>query len=148
MDKGCSSKAFFQSLHATRKKNSCLRVRKLDGSWTHSFSDLQDECHNYFQKLFSAPGSPSNQVIDARTEFLQYVSGIVELDDALTLERPFTDTELDNALFHLSKYKSPGWDGLMVEFYISFWDDLKEVLLQMIKMSGKKISYRTLGSMA
>ena len=55
-------------------------------------------------------------MINARNEFLQYVSGIIQQDDALTLEMPFTDTELDNALLHLSKHKSPGWDGLTVEF--------------------------------
>lgn len=48
MDKGCSSKSLFQGLHASSHKNSCLKVRKLDGSWTHSFSELQQECHSYF----------------------------------------------------------------------------------------------------
>lgn len=34
----------------------------------------------------------SHQVIDARTEFLQYVSEIVQMQDALSMESPFSNT--------------------------------------------------------
>lgn len=54
------------------------------------------------------------------------------MDDVLSLELPFTDNELDNALSHLGSAKTPGWDGLTVEFYLAFWDDLKDVILSMI----------------
>lgn len=36
--------------------------------------------------------------------------------------------ECFDALKHMGKDKAPGWDGLTVEFFISLWDDLKEVV--------------------
>ena len=54
------------------------------------------------------------------------------MDHALPLEQPFSAKELHDALFHLGKGKSPGWDGLTAKFHLAFWDDLKQVLLAMI----------------
>lgn len=44
------------------------------------------------------------------------------MEDDLKIE------ELDIAINRMSKGKSPGLDGLTVEFYIFFWEDIRELL--------------------
>ena len=46
-----------------------------------------------------------------------------------------TIADLENALFTRSIGKSPGNDGLSVEFYKLFWDDIKFVLFDSFKYS-------------
>ena len=132
LDKGCSSKLFFQGLHAHKRNCSCLRVRRLDGTWTQSLFELDLECYDHFQRMFASPAAPTQPVIDAREVLLTQVQPILTMDLALPLEQPFSAKKLHDALLHLSKGKSPGWDGLTVEFYLAFWDELKHVLLAMI----------------
>ena len=111
-----------------RRKSSCLKVQKLDGNWTQSLFDLNHECSDHFQ---NSP-APNQSVIDARQALLSHVQPIMPPDEALSLEHPFKEEEIHNALLHLGKGKSLGWDGLTVKFYLAFWDGLKYVMLQMI----------------
>lgn len=78
LDKGCSSRSFFQSLHAHRRKLSISGLKLEDGSWTQTLSDLHHECLLHFLNLFSSPGNPTNQVLQARMQFIQHVSPIVK----------------------------------------------------------------------
>ena len=71
-------------------------------------------------------------MIDTQQALLRHVQPIMLQQDALYLDQPLTAKELHNALLHLGKGKSPRWDSLIVEFYLAFWDDLKDVMLQMI----------------
>ena len=65
LDKGCSSKTFFEGLHAHKRKSSCLRVRRIDGTWTQSFSELDYECYDHFQRMFASHAAPTQPVMDA-----------------------------------------------------------------------------------
>ena len=52
----------------------------------------------------------------------------------VSLEGPLTMNEISNALFKHSKTgKSPGNDGLTVEFYRTFWKELREPLLAALR---------------
>ena len=101
-------------------------------------SGLQHECLLHFQNLFPGVHHASSQEHQARQRLLQHVTPIIHMTDAARFELPFTETELEEALHHLGKSKSPGWDGLSVEFYLAFWEDLKDVLLQMINMAWQE----------
>jgi hypothetical protein len=50
-------------------------------------------------------------------------------DKALSIE------EHADCIFSMSKGKSPGNDGLTVEFYQFFWTDIKELLFESLKYS-------------
>lgn len=55
-----------------------------------------------------------------RHTFLSNCSPIIQPHDGDRLELPFTSDELEAALNHLGKGKSPGWDGLLVEIFMTF----------------------------
>ena len=83
LDKGCSSKSFFHSLHTLKQKSSPLNVRRLDGTWTQSLSELDHECYDHFQRMFAAPTQP---MIDAKKVLLTQEQPILTMDQALHLE--------------------------------------------------------------
>lgn len=55
---------------------------------------------------------------------------IVTIDEDLkkTCDSNLTREEIKTALFSMKKGKSPGIDGLSVEFYVHFWDIIQEPL--------------------
>ena len=114
MDKGCSSKSFFQGLHTHRQKCSYLKVRKLDGTWTQSLTELDHECQDHFQYLFAAPSAPTQSMIDNRQALLTHVKPIMQQHDAFSLEQPFTAEELHDALLHLGKGKASEWNAIWI----------------------------------
>ena len=48
------------------------------------------------------------------------------------LEQSITLIELQTSLKDLKKRKTPGCDGLSVEFYITFWENIKELVYESI----------------
>ena len=75
---------------------------------------------DHFQNFFAPPPAPNQLVLDARHALLSHVRPIMPPDVALSLEQPFMEEEIQNALLHLGKGKSLGWDGLTVKFYLAF----------------------------
>lgn len=53
----------------------------------------------------------------------------------LRINSPFTLPEFYDALKDLNKNKSPGTDGLTPEFYLTFWEDLKDEFMESIEYS-------------
>ncbi|KAI5083821.1 hypothetical protein GOP47_0003564 [Adiantum capillus-veneris] len=113
-------------------RDSISRVKKSDGTWTSSKLDLAQEIVSHFLSLFMAPSSPSSSDLAARSCFLDVVQPIMDHQQAADFEGCFTEEELLNALKAMAKGKSPGWDGLTVEFYLRFWEQFKDILLSMI----------------
>ncbi|XP_073107305.1 uncharacterized protein [Elaeis guineensis] len=52
-------------------------------------------------------------------------------NNAASLEQPFTEEEIRQAVFNLLKGKAPGPDGFPAEFFQRFWDLLKPDLLRL-----------------
>lgn len=129
MDKGCSSKKFFKSLHQSRQNESIHRVKLASGLWTTSKSHLAQSMSVFYKALFEAPLPPDCQVLHARQQLLHFVIPIVSQQEASRMERPFTSQELDQSLKDLGQWKSSGWDGLTVEFFMAFWDIMSDPLL-------------------
>ena len=56
-------------------------------------------------------------------------------EEANNLEGEITEAECKNALKNMKLNKSPGSDGIPVEFYITFWENIKQMLLESINSS-------------
>ena len=68
-----------------------------------------DDCQTFFEKI-----KVYSTIIDET--FRQH------MEDKLRVK------ELDIAIGRMSKGKPPGLDGLIVEFYIQFWNDIRVLL--------------------
>lgn len=68
--------------------------------------------------------------------------------EAASLDALISLDELKDALTFMKRGKSPGWDGIPPELYLSFWDQLGQPLLNMINHSIRVGSFNNSTNMA
>ena len=73
------------------------------------------------------------------SDFVTHIPRLVNDEDNSRLLNPFTEEEINNVIWKMEPYKSPGLDGFSIHFYIICWDIIKVDMYQMIKGSLKKI---------
>ncbi|CAC5423430.1 unnamed protein product [Mytilus coruscus] len=71
---------------------------------------------------------------DKAKEILEYISEKVSDEDSENLETDLTLHEIKSSLFGMSKNKSPGPDGLTVEFFCNFFHLFGEIFLKIFKV--------------
>ncbi|CAM4560726.1 unnamed protein product [Caretta caretta] len=117
MDRGSR---FFYALEKTRgakKHVTCLLAE--DGTPLTEPAEMYGRARAFYASLFSLdPTDPS--ACRVLWEELPTVSA----SDQDRLELPLTLAEFSEALRHMPTNKSPGMDGLTMEFYRMFWDVL------------------------
>jgi hypothetical protein len=59
------------------------------------------------------------------------IEGALSWAEAITLVEPFSEQEIKAALDDMNTNSAPDPDGLPTEFYKSFWDQIKESVLEM-----------------
>ena len=57
-------------------------------------------------------------------------------DECLLCEGELTENQLYNTLKNIANNKSPGNDGLTKDFFLSFWDDIKNIYIISIWTTG------------
>ena len=80
----------------------------------------------YYKKLYDEEGA--SRLLDNENIF--NTNDIPQITDSQRdrLEQPLIEKELLTALRNLKNNKCPGSDGLSVEFYKTFWDEIKSYL--------------------
>ena len=131
---------------------------------TKSFFNL--EKRNYFSKNMKAVKNKDGHIIKEQHKILQeqqrfyrdlYTSNdktifnltpktdetLVTKEQYITLDQPISTEELHKALLSMKDNKCPGSDGLGKEFYVTFFDDLKESLVELYSHCYKigKLNY-------
>ncbi|CAM2097649.1 unnamed protein product [Caretta caretta] len=120
----CGSR-FFYALEKTRgakKHVTCLLAE--DGTPLTELAELCGRAQAFYASLFSPdPTDPS------ACRVLWEELPMVSASNRDQLELPLTLAEFSEALRHMPTNKSPGMDGLTVEFYHVFWDILSPDLV-------------------
>ncbi|CAM4605598.1 unnamed protein product, partial [Lepidochelys olivacea] len=117
MDRGSR---FFYALEKTRgakKHVTCLLAE--DGTPLTGPEEMCGRARDFYTSLFS-PDPTDPDACEVLWEELPTVS----VGDRDRLELPLTLAEFSEALRRMPTNKSPGMDGLTVEFYRAFWDIL------------------------
>ena len=98
-----------------------------DSSGTEVFSlpEIINAHSDFYTELFSR----GNINLDSQQNLFSYVTARLSDSDRTACEGPLTLAEATEALRRANRNKSPGADGLSVEFYSHFWDSLGEVLV-------------------
>ena len=107
------------------------QIMKENEEITTDESEILKEIQNFYQKLYTAGDRIDKKYVD-NLEIL-----VIPLVLREELERPIEIQEISVALSQLKNQKSPGCDGLPVEFYKVFYDKLKpflhELYLEIVK---------------
>lgn len=102
-------------------------LRESDGSIVSSSTDL---CHtlSFYSLLFAT--SPTDSSI--QSSLLGNLTSALSPDQAASCEGCLTNEECLAALLGMARRKTPGLDGLPMEFYVKFWDVLGSDLVDVL----------------
>lgn len=125
---------FFQNLEQNHQTNNIINCL-LDSNQqlNKDNSGILSTVCDFYKKLYSSKNIKNSDIdeyvnkIKTPYQLQEHESSICDSD--LTIEECFT------SLSEMKKNKSPGHDGLPMEFYLTFWDDVKQLLLNSYKHS-------------
>ena len=108
-------------------KNTIKKLKKNDGSYTKTDREIIEEGFQFYKSLYSKEEVNENNI----KSYLQEIDNlkILNENDQTCLEGKLTIEECEEALKNMKNNKSPGSDGLPVEFYKTFWNDIKSILI-------------------
>ena len=128
-EQGEKSTKYFLSLEKEIiSKNTIKKLKKNDGTYTNTDSDIIEEGFSFYKNLYGKENTSENEIMD----YLDDSNNIKKLNDKKreSLEGKITEKECIKALKSMKKNKSPGNDGLPVEFYNTFWQEIKNLLIE------------------
>ena len=104
--------------------------------------EILDYASNFFDNLYSE----TDCLIEKQSHFLSYISEELTDDDRAFLSSPLTKEEILWVIQLITINKTPGQDGIPIEFYSEFWDiiaeDLLDVYNDVLQMGSLTISQR------
>ena len=127
VEKGEKNTAYFLNLEKYRQsKNAIFKLTKSNGKQVNSKEKILTEIGNYYQKLYGSKNVPAEEM-NTYFESLDSVN-IRKLNnfESNSCEGNITAIECNRVLSKFKQNKSPGSDGLPVEFYKQFWHLLKD----------------------
>ena len=124
LEQGEKPTRYFFSLEKRKQaKHTINKLKTTAGEITKDI-EILTETRRFYQTLYSSvPASTEDQNF-----FLRQVTRTLSHDQRNSCEGPITTTELETALHDMHNNKSPGPDGLPVEFYRKFWPLIKKPL--------------------
>ena len=124
------SRYFFQLEHERVFKCSIDFFYNSDGVEVFSQADISRADVDFYSRLFSCE-QIGHQVLD---DLLSHVRARLLPDETKSCERNVTLLELTTSLKGMAHNKSPGPDGLSVEFYLAFWARLGPILVRVFNV--------------
>lgn len=110
---------FFLSQHNRKVGETVVRrIRTNDGSISTQTPDILETFREFYSELYSE--APTDE--DAQTEVLGLLERVLTEEQKTTCSENFRQKDLRRAMRESSNGKSPGQDGIPMEFYKSFWD--------------------------
>ena len=87
----------------------------------------------YYEKLYKE----EEYDIETQEWFLKFIDKKLSSEDCKILEAEISEIEIYHAIVNMNKNKSPGIDGLPIEFYVKFWKIIKKDLTVIVKNISK-----------
>ena len=123
-----NSKYFYNLEKRSQKKKNITSLKKPNGTTTHCSKEILKEEANFFSKLYET--SNSNPYLE-QFKFFFESDGLkhLEREESDSCEGLLTIEECTKVLSSFSSNKTPGSDGLTIEFYRFFWDILAALVV-------------------
>ena len=135
---GEKSNKYFLNLENSRKKKSCIRKLNTENDKsTTNPNEILNEIQLFYANLYDKKGDHSDEnLIDP---FLSTVNtGKLTDEQRDSIDKQLTMSECFTALKTFKKNKTPGNDGLTVEFYLlSFWPLVGKCLVECLNFAHR-----------
>ena len=129
IEQGKKNTFYFLNLEKARQNNN--RITKLidinSKRQYNSDKDILKHCASFYSKLYTS-NNPRQDHIDEYLAELQHLPFLSDKDQ-LICEGKVSVLECEQALKGMKDNKSPGYDGLTVEFYKTFWQELSDLMI-------------------
>lgn len=137
IEEGERSTSYFLKLEKKHAKfNSIEKLTKDDGTVITSDEEILCEARGFYHNLYTSTDPDQTDI----NSFLDHLPNIPKLqdNDKMFCEGMITDNECLYAIKSLRINKSPGLDGLPIEFYRKFWNDIGQLLIKVYNESFVK----------
>lgn len=129
---GESSTSFFFRLERKNGSQDWIAAMRSDsGQIVSDISGICDSWVDFYSSLFTA--CPTDPVI--QNALLDHLTSKVSVDEVPLCDGLLSSSEVFAAMGGMAKGKSPGSDGLPVEFYIALWNTLGNDLVDVLNAS-------------
>ena len=129
VEEGETSSAFFLRLEKKRAADrSVAALRTIDGSFVSHNDDLCRVFSSFYETLFT---SEATDPVLANS-LLSNISSTLPSTQADLCDGPLSSDECFVILNGMARGKSPGSDGLPMEFYVKFWPILGTELVNVL----------------
>jgi len=129
MVQGEKNTKYFLGLEKRNYNQLCINQLDLGSYRTTNPVEIQTELHRYYSQLVKSQKPDLNDP-DIQAFFSGPNIPRLDSESAALLDEPITLEECQQALAAMKQDKTPGSDGLTVEFYKLHWDQIKEPLYQ------------------
>ena len=135
LQEGDKNTKFFHMSASHRKNiNTICEIRNKQGYMVSSLEDKVEVGVDFFQNIFKElEGCPIQEILEVLGFFPRMITE--EMNEELTKE--IYEEEISHILHTFQKGKIPRPDGFTLEFFIGFYDKIKEDLLVVVKESRK-----------
>lgn len=140
LELGERNSSYFFALEKRNQRRNNISALKIDNNITTNYLDISKHVGSFYKDIYK-----SNCNINDCDRFIESVKNFaptISENFKTNCERPITKSEISEAIRSMKKGKSPGNDGLSVEFYLQFWDIIVDPLLELFKecLDGKEMS--------
>ena len=133
IDEGEKNTKFFLSLEKRHQCSNTITALKTDKGTVYNTNEIMAEEVTYYKKLYSSK-NVKEQDIDEYLREIQ-MEHILNENQANLCEGTLNIKECTDIVYRMKKNKSPGSDGLPIEFYQKFWSKISNMVVQSLNFA-------------
>ena len=119
------TKYFYQQEQRKQAKKQIIQLQNEQNKLLKTDSEVLKECQNFYQKLYNK----QENYEQTQKELLENITQVLENEYNQELTKNINKNELKLAIQQMENDKSPGIDGIPIEFYKKFYQILEIYLL-------------------
>ena len=133
---GEKSSSYFLNLEKIRQTESCINeLKDTNGNIQASDVEILKIAHTFYSNLYSTTNHSNHDITMYLAGINQGEHTVLSDDEKETCEGEISLAECTQAMRHIKKNKSPGLDGLTIEFYEKFWSLLGPIIVNVYNNS-------------
>lgn len=134
-EKGEKNTKYFLNLEKRHASKKAINRLTVDGDNCEEQKTILEKLANFYDHLYQSESNPPNDEVMTRLAKLKLPK--ISVAQLNITERPITESELRGVIYAMPKNKSPGLDGFPVEFYQTFWSEIKELFWESWEYTDK-----------
>ena len=131
LEEGEKPTRFFFDLERTKQQQACISKLSTDNGEVTSDEQILNTARTFYEHLYTNDPVDS----DIQDDFIRQLDRRLDERTKSTCEGPVTKDELTAALKRMHWNKSPGPDGLTVEFYQTFCAEMADEMVELFNIN-------------